>query len=365
MKIGIDISQIVYSGTGVARYTQGLVEAILNSNYPHQWVFFFSSFRRTLNPALINRIKKRGIRLVSYKIPPTILSLVWNKWHIGKIEWLTGPLDWFITSDWTEPPSKTARKATIIHDLVYLKYPETVAWKILKTQQQRLIHVVTESDLIITDSFSTSHDISEYLSVPRQKIRVVYPGVNIDKPSIELVEKTLKKYRLAKHSFILSVGKLEPRKNLERLILAYRNLEKNSLPLVIVGPQGWGSLNLSGENVRSIGFVSDEELAALYSSCLFFVYPSLYEGFGYPLIEAAKLGTPTVVSNNSSLKELGKDISLLFNPENPSDITQKMQQLINSPDLRAALSKRGKEKAKEFEWEIALEQIIRSLAERS
>jgi len=362
MRIGLDISQLVYSGTGVARYTEGLVRAILESDSPHQWVFLFSSLRRKLKPELIAKIKKRGIKLVSLKIPSTLLSLIWNNWHLGKVEWLTGPLDWFISSDWTEPPSARARKATVIHDLVFLKYPETVAWKILKTQQQRLIHVVAESDLVFADSSSTGADIQALLSIPKAKIRVVYPGVEIEKPTVLRIENTLSKYHLEKQKFILTVGKLEPRKNLERLIGAYTKL-KTKFPLVVVGPRGWGNLNLDGQNVKTLGFVNDSELASLYTSCYFFVYPSLYEGFGYPLIEAATLGAATVVSNTSSLKELGSEMSLLFDPLEESAISAKMQELLDFPEKRAALIKLGKEKAREFKWSRALQQIIRALEE--
>ncbi len=364
MRIGIDISQIVYSGTGVARYTRGLVEAILKYENKHQWVFFFSSLRQTLPAKLKERIAQKNFVLKQYKIPPTLLSLLWNRWHFLNVEWLTGKLDWYISSDWTEPPVTNTRKATIIHDLAYLYYPQTVDWKILKTQQQRLIHVCRESDLIFADSNSTKKDIEHFLTLDKAKIQTVYPGVTVNIPEKTTVAKTLKKFGLKKQGFILSVGKLEPRKNLERLLEAYQKLNQSKYPLIIVGPKGWGSLNLAGENVRVIGYVKDEELYSLYQTCLFFVYPSLYEGFGYPVLEAASMAAAIATSNQSSLQELGQNISLQFNPENVADISAKMRSLINDPDLRAGLGQKALVKSQEFTWKETYQQIINSLENR-
>ncbi|OGK66454.1 hypothetical protein A2313_01230 [Candidatus Roizmanbacteria bacterium RIFOXYB2_FULL_41_10] len=361
MRIGIDISQIVYSGTGVARYTQGLVEAILQYENQHQWVFFFASLRRALPAKLVAQIAQKGFILKQYKIPPTLLSLLWNRWHFINVEWLTGKLDWYISSDWTEPPVKNAKKATIIHDLAFLHYPETIDWKILKTQQQRLIHVCHESDLILADSDSTKRDIEHFLTLNKAKVQTIYPGISTRIPDKSTVQKTLAKFGLKKQNFILSVGKLEPRKNLERLLEAYKKLNQSKYQLIIVGPKGWGSLNLAGENVRVIGFVKDEELYSLYQACLFFVYPSLYEGFGYPVLEAASLGAAIATSNRSSLQELGQGISLQFNPENVADITGKMSTLISNPDLRTDLSQKAIVKSQEFTWQKTYQQIVEVL----
>jgi len=363
MKIGIDISQLVYSGTGVARYTEGLVKAILKYNCQHEWRFFFSSLRRKLPVKIAGLINKQGYYLKQYPFPPTFLSWLWNKNHLVDMRILLGGLDWFISSDWLEPPYKGVKKATIIHDLVFLRYPETTAWQILKTQSARLVHVSNESDLIFADSKATKNDIDELLNLKKAKVEVLYPGVEVEYPDKATVKKILNRLNLKHKQFILTVGKLEPRKNLERLVEAYRRLESD-YPLVIAGPKGWGSLNLAGRNVKVTNYLSDRQLFALYQSCLIFVYPSLYEGFGYPLLEAANFKTPLACSNRSSLQELGKDISLQFDPENVGDMTAKMERLLKDPQLREELGEKAVKKAKQFTWQRTYLQLISSLAEK-
>ncbi len=137
MDIGIDISQIVYEGTGVGRFTKGVVDAIFDNQMNHRWIFFFSSLRRNLNSTLIQECKKKNIQIVRWRCPPSLLSFFWNRLHIFSVQQFITHLDWFITSDWTEPPA-SVNKATIVHDLTFLRYPETVDSSILKTQKLRL-----------------------------------------------------------------------------------------------------------------------------------------------------------------------------------------------------------------------------------
>ena len=183
-----------------------------------------------------------------------------------------------------------------------------------------------------------------------------------------MVEQTLNKYKL-NNPFILSVGKQEPRKNIKRLIKAFTQTEIKNIDLVVVGPLGWDLDNKipinrlignAGKKVKYLGLVSEQELVSLYQACLFFVYPSLWEGFGYPIIEAMQLGVPVATANTSSMKEIGKAVALLFNPEKTEDIKNKLSLMIENKKLRIELSKKGRERAKEFTWEKAYEQIISS-----
>ncbi|MCX6730434.1 MAG: hypothetical protein NTZ55_01155, partial [Candidatus Roizmanbacteria bacterium] len=144
MNIGIDISQVIYEGTGVGRFTKGLIETILQYDTTNKWTFFFSSFRGKINEELLNKIKNSSHKYIYLPLPPAILSFLWNTLHIIPIETFTGPLDVFICSDWTEPPSK-CKKATIVHDFAYLRYPETVHKIILETQKKRMNWVRRES----------------------------------------------------------------------------------------------------------------------------------------------------------------------------------------------------------------------------
>ncbi len=360
MRIGIDISQIQYKGTGVARYTLGLLNAILTYDQDNDWVFFFSSLRQNLAQELREKIIKSGHTVKSYRFPASFLSYLWNSLHKVSIERFTGRLDWFISSDWTEPPAKSAKKATVIHDMVCFRYPETVAPEILKTQQKRLAHVSRESTLVFTDSKATESDLLKYLDIDSKKVKVVYPGVETVVPKKHEVEKTLAKYKL-KEPFILTVGKIEPRKNLRRLIEAYL-AKKAQLPkLTIVGQQGWDSLTVSDERIKFLGYVTDTELWCLYMAAQFFIYPSIWEGFGYPVVEAMQLGTPVAASNTSSLPEIAKGAAYFFDPLTVSSIEQALVELSVNAKLRQKLRQKALLKSREFNWRKSLEQILSAL----
>ncbi|MBI3366484.1 glycosyltransferase family 4 protein [Candidatus Roizmanbacteria bacterium] len=369
MKIGIDISQIVHDGTGVARFTNGLLLSILEYDKKNEWTFFFSSLRKNLDSSLEQKILSKGHNLIKWKLPPTLLSFLWNDLHrfsslLPTPYFLLSNFDWFITSDWTEPPLHEVKKMTIVHDLTFLRYPETVNEKIIKTQEKRLQHVKKESKIIFADSHSTKKDLIELLHIEEKRIVVDYPGVEIIRPSTSHIKKTLKKYNLKNKKFILTVGKLEPRKNFERLIHAFKRIEKKDIKLVIVGPKGWQRNNLTidqSSNITFLGFVPDVELYSLYSSCLLFVYPSIWEGFGYPIIEAMKSRAPVTCSNTSSIKEIADRAALFFDPTNINEMTQCINELSQNKTLRKGLIKKGIETSKIFSWKNYYDKLISSL----
>ncbi|PIY69174.1 hypothetical protein COY90_02080 [Candidatus Roizmanbacteria bacterium CG_4_10_14_0_8_um_filter_39_9] len=353
MKIGIDISQIIYEGTGVARFVNGLTHNILSHDRSNQWTFFFSSLRQGVSPSLKKEIQVKDHRLVEIKLPPTALSFLWNRAHRLKVEKIIGPQDCFISSDWTEPPSLIP-KITIIHDLAYLKYPKTVHPLIRQTQQNRMRWVMKESSLIFADSLSTKSDIEDLLKIDGHKIVANYPGVDIINPKQDTLQKVKAKYKLNK-KFILSVGKIEPRKNIQGLITAYTNLKQDDVDLVVVGHQGWDEATALfkkrlNPHIHFLNYVSDLELPALYRACLFFIYPSFYEGFGFPVAEAMKLGVATATSSTSSLREIGENSCLLFDPHSINKIQEAMNSLIHNPILRNRLITSGLQKSKKFTW---------------
>ncbi len=359
MKIAIDISQIVYQGTGVGRYIKGLIEALLKYDKKNRYLFFFSSLRQKLDKNTETKICKRFL-LRKYSIPPTLLDFFWNRLHIFPIDNFIGENDLILTSDWTEPPSQS-KKITVIHDLVYLKFPETLNKKIVNVQKRRLKWVKKESSLIITDSFSTKNDIVELLKIPEDKVKVIYPPVEINIPTNDEVIKTTRKYQI-RRPFILTVGKIEPRKNIKRLIDAFIKTKLNDVDLIIVGPRGWDKtmkqfnnlpagrhgLTIKHSNIKFLGFVPDIELYSLYQSALFFIYPSIHEGFGYPVVEAMKLNCPVATSNTSSLKEIAENVALLFNPYGENSIAKSIITLYQNHNLRKELSQKGIKRAEQF-----------------
>jgi len=357
MKIGIDISQIVYSGTGVARYTRGLVEAILKFDRENKWLFFFSGLRRKLPKDIKDQILNSSHRLVSKKIPPTLIGFLWNDLHWPPIEDFINQLDWFISSDWAEPPARKIKKATIVHDLAFRRYPETINRMVLHYQRRRLNWIKKETRIIFADSSSTKKDLVKFYSISPEKVVIAYPGLNkIEKKSIP--PKNINR----RESFILTVGKMEPRKNLQRLFNSYLKLAP-ALKLYVVGPKGWGKVAIKDkEKIKFLGQVSDQELKWLYQNCLVFVYPSIWEGFGYPLLEAMSYGKPVLTSHSSSLKEIAANSALFFNPFDEGEMGMKLKQIINDRKLRETLSRQGQERANRFNWQRTLMTIVNHLA---
>lgn len=176
MRIGIDVSQIAYGNTGVSNYLGNLVRELLEKDKENSYILFFSSMRRK-PPPMLYELDSKNVQIKKFKFPPKVLDLFWNKLHILPIERLIGDVDFFITSDWTEPPAKRAKKATILYDLIVFKYPQETASKIVKTQTRKLRWVKKESDIIFCISESTKKDAEELLGIEKSKLKVLYPGV--------------------------------------------------------------------------------------------------------------------------------------------------------------------------------------------
>ncbi|OGK17022.1 hypothetical protein A2690_02520 [Candidatus Roizmanbacteria bacterium RIFCSPHIGHO2_01_FULL_39_12b] len=371
MKIAVDISQIVFEGTGVGRYTKNLINAFCTYETGHDYTFFCSSLRRTM-PESIKALIEKKHRLVQLKLPSTFLSFLWNQLHQVPIELFIGKHDVVISSDWTQPPT-SAKKITIVHDLIAYKYPNelhpktefffrnlTISPNIVKTQKRRLNWVKKEVDSIVVDSQATKDDLIEVLNISQDKIHVIYPAIEIKEPSVKQQRAVIQKYKLHQ-PFVLSVGKVEPRKNLPRLIEAFDKLEKDDIDLVIVGTTGWDQQLTDGvkPNIKYLGYVPDEDLYALYSRALCFIMPSLYEGFGYPLVEAMRNWCPVGASNVSSMKEIVKDVGILFDPLSTQSITRGLKQLIENSDLRRTLARKGRKRSKDFSLERFTREFMR------
>jgi glycosyltransferase involved in cell wall biosynthesis len=175
MKIGIDISQLAYERTGVATYVRELVASLVRLDTQNEYVLFFSSFRGKLMP--FDFAQRENVALKQFKFPPSLLDILWNKLHIMPIESLIGDVDVFITSDWTEPPVRKAKKMTILYDLIVYKFPEETDSKIIATQKRKLAWVKKESDRILCISEGTKKDAMEILGIEENRLAVVYPGV--------------------------------------------------------------------------------------------------------------------------------------------------------------------------------------------
>lgn len=264
-----------------------------------------------------------------------------------------------------------------VHDMVHEYYPETVEEVNLNYYRTEFPAAVARADLLIAVSKETKRDILKFLPVPEAKVKVIYNGVDerfrpVSDPALRAA--VADRYRLPER-FILMVGSIQPRKNIDGVLLAMASLVKNgsSFPwkLVLAGGGGWKNEGLAGrirdlgltDRVHFTGYVADEDLPVLYSLADLFVFPSLYEGFGLPVVEAMACGVPVVTSDSSCLPEVAGDAAVLVNPHDIEDIANGMQRLLEDLELRARCVRLGIERARLFSWKTAAQQTLQAFHE--
>jgi glycosyltransferase involved in cell wall biosynthesis len=327
MKIGIDISQLLYPGTGVANYTYNLVKHLLLLDKKNEYRLFFASLRKPKNAIFFDEFKNLDAKTYHFPIPHRLLYFLWTKNHLLPIDLFTGYCDIFFFSDFYRPPTnKKTKGITTVHDLSWKIFPQFHEEKIIEAHQKKLEKTLQYNDTIIVDSKNTKNDLIKYFpNVHQEKIFVIYPGVaDYFKPMKDKnkFKEILKKYKtfnfsLLTFNFLLYVGAIEPRKNLDLAIkIFHRLINQNSLSpttkFFIIGRAGWKNqaifdlvkrLKLE-DKVIFLGYVADEDLPYFYSNALATFYLSQYEGFGLPPVESAKCETPVLLYQNSSLGEI-------------------------------------------------------------
>jgi len=364
MIIGIDISQIVY-GTGVSFYTSSLVENLLKIDKTNEYRLLAGTLRQSVffkdYFTSLKDFKNAKGKIVSF--PPYLADLFSNRLHLLPIESFLDKIDVFHSSDWSQPPTRAA-KITTIHDFGFLKFPATAHPKIKSVMARRLKWVKKEVDMIIAISESTKKDIMEILNIPEEKIKVVYEAAPNDVVQIKdqkKINQIKNKYKLD-DGFLLSVATLEPRKNLKRIILAFQKIKKDfpSMKLVIAGKSGWDQglneiIRQKQSDIVFSGYVNRDDLMTLYSSASCFVFPSLYEGFGLPILEAMKCGAPVVTSNVSSMSEITGQAGVLVDPLSVEKIAQGIKKAISDKE---SLIKKGFKQADSFSWEKTAKETL-------
>lgn len=375
MNIGIDLLPITGREAGLQRYAQQLVDDL--SRFDHE--NFYTVFVNERGKSLFN-VNKPNFHVIVVKTPPKV-HFFWEQLYLPFHTFLR-ELD-LLHSPVSAPPYiklPSVRTVVTVHDLTFILHPETMTrisrfyWSFFMKRG------VQKAGRVIAISESTKVDLMRYLHIPEKKIRVIprYP----DRRFIEFTEKeglaikVREKYRLPDR-YILYVGTLEPRKNLVRLIKAYAQAKRDpsiTQYLVIAGKKGWlydsifevvKALHLEDEVIFT-GFVDDEDLPALYSQADLFVYPSLYEGFGLPPLEAMVCGTPVLTSNCSSLPEVVGDAGLLVDPKDVDEIAKGILQVLKNREFREKIREKGIERAKRFSPQRAIEatiEVYREMAE--
>jgi glycosyltransferase involved in cell wall biosynthesis len=351
MRIGIDISQIVY-GTGVATYTRNLVEALLALDDDNEYVVFGGSLRRRGELKTYLASLKGNVGGKTYPFPPTVADILWNRLHTLRIEKLVGDLDVFHSSDWTQPPSN-AFNVTTIHDLVPLRFPQYSHPRIVSAHKARLKHIKKEIDVVIVPSNATKEDLMT-IGVDENKIRVISEAPDpIYKPAKKKEIEKLKREHRIKKGYILAVG-VGPRKNTERIIEAYEKARAGKdLKLIILGHPYKKIEQKRG--VVFTGHVGIDKMPVYYSGAEVLVYPTIYEGFGLPVLEAFSCKTPVVTSNISSLPEVAADAAEIVDPFDADSITEGIKNALNR---KQGLIDKGLRRSKDFSWKKTAEMTL-------
>lgn len=345
LRIGIDISQIAY-GTGVSVYTRELVKKLLEIDSEDHFILFGGSLRRQQVFRQFSLSLKGNFETRILPLSPTIADFIWNRVHRLKIEKLIGKVDLFHSSDWTQPPSYSF-KVTTIHDLAPLKFPRLTHPRIVSVHKRRLYWVIRECDRIIVPSVATKKDLV-VIGGKEEKIKVIPEAASdIFRPQPEeLIKKVKVKYNI-NDDYLITVGS-GGRKNTKRLIDAYQKAKRKNLKLVVVGNRTPDLVEERG--VISTGFVSDMDLASLYAGAKALVYPSLYEGFGLPVLQAFSSGCPVVTSKETAMEELFGKAAVLIDPYKVDSITEGIEEVLRKPK---EYIKKGLKKSREFSWEKA------------
>ena len=344
MKIGIDISQVVYA-TGVSTYTRNLVRTLLEIDKENEYILFGGTFRRGKDLRAFFSSLKGNFEPRTFPISPSFAKILWGRFHVLKIENFIGKVDVFHSSDWTQPPSD-AFKVTTVHDLVPLKFPKLSHPKIVSANKLRFKFIKKEVDSLIVPSETTRKDLVN-LGIEKKRIVVIPEAPDpIYKPAKKTrVERIKKKYRIS-GKYLLAIG-ITPRKNTQRIIEAYEKVRAGrDLKLVLVGEPMMEIEPKRG--VTILGHIPNDEVPLFYSGAEALVYPSLYEGFGLPILEAFRSKTPVVTSNLGSMKEVAGKSAVLVDPY---DLDSMILGISKALKNRKRLVKSGLKRAKEYSWQ--------------
>jgi glycosyltransferase involved in cell wall biosynthesis len=364
-KIGIDARFYGPVGKGLGRYTKEIVDNILKLDQENEYVIFlgkdnFNEFK-VENP----RVKKVLADVRWY----TLVEQIFMPYYIWREH-----LDLIHFPHFNVPIFCPVKFIVTIHDLILTKFPtqrastlSPILYKIKNYAYRFVIqNAVSRSSRIIAVSDFTRNDIMNNFKINSDKIVVTYEGVATDiKAGGQLSDNILEKYKIAK-PYLLYVGNAYPHKNLEWLIKTFSILDlKIDLSLVLVGKDDYFyhrvknyAENFKTKKIIFPGFVPDDELSVLYKEAIVYVFPSLYEGFGLPPLEAMSQGCPVLSSNKTSMPEILGEAALYFNPEDENDFREKVLKIVEDKNLRSNLINRGYEQIKKYSWRDCTEKTL-------
>lgn len=374
-RIGIDVTAALAQGGGIGRYTRELIRAVVASDAPFQYRLF--SARPPAQLPVPDPLPQADH--VSHHPAPLSEKWLYRLWYRLRlplpVQLVTGGLDLFHSPDFVLPPVY-GRIPTVltVHDLSFIHYPHTFPDVLVNYLNRVVPWSVQRASHILADSEATRQDLLNLWQVPAAKVTVLYSGVNASfRPANEeIVTAVRQRYGLDDAPYLLSVGTVQPRKNYQMLIQAFAGVAAHwPHTLAIAGGQGWlydemlAEIERQGLNgrVRFIGFVADADLPALYTGADLFLFPSLYEGFGLPLLEAMGCGVPVLTSNVSSLPEVvvdqerGVETAVLLSPHDPQAWQTAIHHLLTDAAARAHWRQAGQSQIVHFTWARAARQL--------
>lgn len=368
MRIGIDVSPLLSQKSGVGYYVDHLVRHLVRLGADHHWSLFIIPGRKSSQVNLGLGLLPDNCRIVRRHWPlPSrytnlLLQLPWQR--LITVERFLGRVDLFHSTNFICFSQKEGKRVVTVFDLTFVLFPQyhpRYRVMVFKTFFHRSLEL---ADKVIAISENTKQDLVDLMKVPEEKIAVTpLAASEIFKPVVaQEASRVVSQYGATFRDYFLYVGTIEPRKNLVRLLKAFEifcSSHSRAPLLVLVGRTGWLSGNFYRalesspwkKNIRLLGYVPETELPALYSGAIAMVYPSLYEGFGLPPLEAMACGTPVVTSNNSSLPEVTGDAAILVNPLEVNEIADALMRIVGDFSLQEQMRRKGLQRAKLFTWE--------------
>ena len=371
MLIALDVRSLLQPLTGVGNYTYNLLWHILEQDEQNDYLLLGPpGIRRNLIEARLSReekvlrLKQTAIGRVQRRSAQPRLKMFMRYGSIVffRLNYLLRRANLFFGPNFFGFFSSSHLTVITVHDLGYLTYPDCVAKKTLRVLQRHMPRHLARADRIIAVSKNTKQDLMRLCNVPEEKISVIYQGYNSELFRPAQIEHQLlaDKFDL-QPGYILYVGTIEPRKNLVSLLEAYGLLKQRGTkaPLVLCGPMGWKSESFMAtlrtlratNSVRLLGYVDEQWLPLLYNGASCFVFPSLYEGFGLPVLEAMACGCPVVSSGVSAIPEVVGGAGLLLDdPRDENLLAEAVSRILEDQDLRAQLRAEGIKQASHFSW---------------
>lgn len=357
------------------------------SEYAYWLLHYFSKFAE--------EGKTPGVTFVIYLKQPPVKSLpeetrnwrykivrpgkFWTQFGLPiNLYWSRPKPDLFFSPTHYAPRFSPVPSVISVMDLSFLRFPELFNRSDMYQLKNWTKYSVKKAAKIVTISNSSRNDIIKTYQIPEERVQTIYPGIKQTvslQPRVYAMNELKAKYNIS-DNFILFVGTLQPRKNIGRLIEAFSKIKNQesgiqNLQLIVIGKRGWLFEEILEapakfgveDNVKFLEGINDDELAVFYKHALCYVLPSLYEGFGLPVVEAMKHGCPVITSNISSLPEAGGDAALYVNPEDVNDIAEKITRVVKDKDLRKELSEKGKKQAAKFSWEKTAKETLKVLVD--